>query len=115
MPFGITYAPATFQRLMEKVLFELTPEICLGYLDDIVIIGRTFEEALENLHLVFQRLREANLKLKPKKCFLFQPKVTYLGHVVSKSGISCDPQRLKQLKIGQHLLTNQKYVPYLVL
>ena len=114
MPFGLTNAPATFQRLMEKVLFGLTPEKCLCYLDDIIIIGRTFEEALENLQLVFQRLREANLKLKPKKCFLFQPKVTYLGHVGSESGISCDPAKIEAVEIGQHLLTNQKYVPYLV-
>ena len=98
MPFGLTNAPATFQRLMEKVLFGLTPEKFLCYLDDIIIIGSTFEEALENLQIVFQRLREANLKLKPKKCFLFQPKVTYLGHVVSESGISCDPAKIEAVE-----------------
>ena len=96
MPFGLTNA--TFQRLMEKVLFGLTPEKCLCYLDDIIIIGRTFEAALENLQLVFQRLREANLKLKPKKCFLFQPKVTFLGQVVSESGISCDPAKIEAVE-----------------
>ena len=83
---------------MEKVLSGLTPEKCLCYLDDIIIIWRTFEEALENLQLVFQRLREANLTLKPKKCFLFQPKVTYLGHVVSENGISCDPAKIEAVK-----------------
>ncbi|MEW8092744.1 MAG: reverse transcriptase domain-containing protein [Candidatus Thiodiazotropha endolucinida] len=98
MAFGLTNAPATFQRLMEKVLFGLTPQKCLCYLDDIIILGKTFDQALENLQLVFQRLREANLKLKPKKCFLFQPKVTYLGHVVSEDGITCDPAKIEAVK-----------------
>lgn len=80
MPFGLTNVPATFQRLMEKVLYGLTSQRCLCYLDDIIVLGKTFEEALRNLELIFQRLREANLKLKPKKCFLFQSRVTYLGH-----------------------------------
>ena len=67
MAFGLTKAPATFQRLMEKVLFGYTPQKCLCYLDGIIILGKTFDQALENLQLVFQRLREANLKLKPAK------------------------------------------------
>ena len=98
MPFGLTNAPATFQRLMEKVLVNLTPHKCLCYLDDIIILGRTFEEALKNLREVFQRLREANLKLKPSKCSLFQAKVTYLGHVVSEQGISCDPSKTEVIR-----------------
>ena len=74
MPFGLTNAPATFQRLMEKVLFGLTPEKCLCYLDDIIIIGRTFEEALENLQLVFQRLREQPLNSNQRNAFYFNQK-----------------------------------------
>ena len=84
MPFGLTYASATFQRFMEKILFSLSSEKCLCYLDDIIILGRTFDQALENLELVLQRIRDAKLKLKPKKCVLFQTSVTYLGHVVSE-------------------------------
>ncbi|MCG8096512.1 MAG: DDE-type integrase/transposase/recombinase [Candidatus Thiodiazotropha endolucinida] len=98
MPFGLTNAPASFQRLMEKVLLNLTPNKCLCYLDDIIIVGKTFQEALENLKLVFHRLREANLKLKPKKCSLFQTKVTYLGHVVSEDGIACDPSKIEAIE-----------------
>ena len=67
MPFRLTNAPIAFQRLMEKVLFGLTPEKCLCYLDDIIITRTDFETTLGNLAEVFQRLREANLKLKPKK------------------------------------------------
>lgn len=58
MPLGLTNVPATFQRLMEKVLVNLTPRKCLCYLDG--IIGKTFEEALDNPGDVFQRLRKGN-------------------------------------------------------
>jgi len=71
MPFGLYNAPATFERLMESVLRSLTYDACLVYLDDIVI-GRIFQEQLNNLRKVFQRLREAHLKLNPAKCQLFR-------------------------------------------
>ena len=100
MPFGLTNAPASFQRLMEKVLINLTPHKCLCYLDDIIIAGNTFQEALENLSEVFQRLRDANLKLKAKKCSLFQTTVTYLGHTVSQQGIACDPSKVETIENG---------------
>ncbi|GBO01261.1 Retrovirus-related Pol polyprotein from transposon 17.6 [Araneus ventricosus] len=67
MPFGLCDAPAAFERLMETVLRELSSEACLVYLDDIIIIGRTFQEHLNNLCKVFKRLQKANLKLRPKK------------------------------------------------
>ena len=70
MPFGLCNAPATFQRLMEVVLNGLVRNTCLVYLDDILVIGRTFQEHLSNLHQVFTRLREAGLRLKPSKCQL---------------------------------------------
>ncbi|GBN23893.1 Retrovirus-related Pol polyprotein from transposon 17.6 [Araneus ventricosus] len=53
MPFGLCNAPATFERLMETVLRGLSSEACLVYLDDIIIVGQTFEEHLNNLHKVF--------------------------------------------------------------
>ena len=70
MPFGLCNAPATFQRLMEEVLRGLAREKCLVYLDDVLVIGRTFDEHLSNLREVFNRLSEAGLKLKPAKCKL---------------------------------------------
>ena len=97
MPFGLCNAPATFERLMESVLCGLNWETCLVYIDDIIVFGRTFEESLENLRKVFDRLRQANLKLKPKKCNLFQRKVKYLGHVVSGEGVQCDPEKIDKV------------------
>jgi hypothetical protein len=92
MPFGLCNATATFERLMETVLRGLTYDSCLVYLDDVIVIGRTFPEHLRNLKKVFERLREAHLKLKPDKCHLLQKEVRYLGHSVSPEGISTDPR-----------------------
>ena len=94
MPFGLTNAPSTFERLMDKVFKGLNPEICLLYLDDIIVKSATFEDHIQNLRVIFDRLKNAGLKLSPKKCHLFKEKVTFLGHVVSKEGISTDPEKI---------------------
>jgi len=83
---------------MESVLRGLTYKACLVYLDDVIVIGRTFQEQLDNLQKVFQRLREAHLKLNPKKCHLFRKEVRYLGHIVSSSGVTTDPEKLESIK-----------------
>ena len=71
MPFGLCNAPASFKRLMETVLSGLQWDICLIYLDDIIVIAKSFEEMLQNLEKVFLRLSSAGLKLKAKKCHIF--------------------------------------------
>jgi len=95
MPFGLCNAPATFERLMERVLSGLPWEVCLLYLDDIIVHAKTFKAELERLRSVFARLREAGLKLSPKKCHLFKKRVVFLGHVVSEEGVSTDPEKIK--------------------
>ncbi|GBN40028.1 Retrovirus-related Pol polyprotein from transposon 297 [Araneus ventricosus] len=95
MPFGLCNAPATFERLMETVLSGLTSEACLVCLDDIIIVGRTFQEHLNNIRKVFQRLQKANLKLSPKKCRFFRKEVSYLGHIISADGVKADPEKTK--------------------
>ena len=75
MPFGLTNAPATFQRLMETVLVDMIPRRCVDYIDDILVIGRTFEDHLDNLEAVLERLRAAGLRLKPTKCHLVKKQV----------------------------------------
>ncbi|KAK3106230.1 hypothetical protein FSP39_015710 [Pinctada imbricata] len=94
MPFGLCNAPATFERLMESVLNGLQWDTCLVYLDDIIVLGKSFDAMVQNLKKVFDRLISAGLKLKAKKCTLFAEKVDYLGHVVSKEGISTDPNKI---------------------
>ena len=94
IPFGFMNAPATFKRLIEKVLFGLQWEKCLYYLDNIIVFGRTFEETFQNLKLVLCRFREAILTLKPKKCHLLKKSVQCLGHTVSEDGTCCSPDKV---------------------
>ena len=83
MPFGLCNAPATFQRLMETVLHKLARDKCFVYLDDVLVVGKTFEEDTSTLREVLTRLREAGLRLKPSKYHLAKARVTYLGYLVS--------------------------------
>ena len=94
LPFGLCNSPPTFQRLMELVLDGLLFERCLVYIDDIVVLGKTEEEALENLRMVLIKFKEANLKLKPSKCYLFQEQCTFLGHTVNADGTTCEQQKV---------------------
>ena len=71
-PFGMINSGATFQRVMELAMKGLNWQICIIYIDDCIIFSSTFDEHIERLRLVFQRFREANLKLKPKKCELLK-------------------------------------------
>ncbi|XP_037834631.1 uncharacterized protein LOC112450568 [Kryptolebias marmoratus] len=98
MPFGLCNAPATFQRLMDRVLAGLQWETCLVYLDDIIVLGRDTGQMLERLEHVFARLRGANLKLKPSKCCLFREQVIFLGHKVSAEGVATDPQKIQRVQ-----------------
>ena len=87
MPFGLCNALATFQQLMQNCMGELNFIYCLIYLDDLIMFLQTAEEHLHQLHVVFDRLREYNLKLKPSKCSLFREEINYLAHKVSKKGV----------------------------
>ena len=98
MPFGATNAPATFQRLMESCLGDLNLNWCIIYLDDVVVFAPTVPEYLTRLQAVFQKLKDAGLKLKPSKCELFKKSISYLGHVVSEEGVRTDPKKIEAVK-----------------
>lgn len=91
MPFGLTGAPATFQRMMDTVLAGLKWQCCLVYLDDVVVFSRTFDEHIRDLRIVFDRLLEAGLKLKPSKCFFCCTELLYLGYLLTPEGLKPDP------------------------
>ena len=95
MPFGLTSAPAMFQRLMVRCLAGLNLKIYLVYLDDVIVFGSTYEETLKWLEIVLKHLGDFGLKLKAPKCKLFHMELSYLGHVVSALGVSPDPDKIK--------------------
>ena len=97
MLFGLTNAPATFQRLMESCLGDLHLQYCIIYLDDIIVFSKTPEEHIERLRSVFQKLDQAGLHLKPSKCEFFKKRVEYLGHIVSKNGIETNPKKIRAI------------------
>ena len=92
MPFGLYNAPATFEQLMDRALQGLCCSLCLVYLDDIISFGTTFEDTLDNLKLIFERLCAYGLQLKLTKCHLFRTSVSFLGHIVDHRGLECDPK-----------------------
>ena len=73
-------------------------QICMIYLDDEIVYDKSFEERIHRLSKVFCRLQDAELKLKPQKCVLFQKQVTYLGHIVSERGVAPDPAKIESMK-----------------
>ena len=97
LPFGLTNSPASFQRLMQRVVGDLHLKSCLVYLDDLVIFSKSVDEHLARLTDVLTRLGQAGLKLKPSKCQFMQRRLVYLGHVVSEEGIECNPDGIKVL------------------
>ena len=92
---GLCNAPSHFQRLMTLVFRGLQWESVVVYLDDIVVTGKLFEQHVDNLRAVFDRLQYANLKLKPEKCQLFRQEILFLGHKVSVDGILPDPGKIR--------------------
>ena len=98
LPFGLCNTPATFSRLMDKTLAGLAWNICLYYLDDIIIFSKTCEEHLERLETVLQRLKEANLRLGPVKCNLAKKEVCFLGYKVTPEGLQPDPRLMDAIR-----------------
>ena len=93
MPFGLKNTPATFQRTLNKVLNGLIGKVCFVYIDDIIIFSRDPVEHAKHLAMVFERLLEADLKIKRKKCYFALDKVDLLGYTISGNGI--EPQAAK--------------------
>ena len=97
LPFGLMNVPATFQRLMQRVLSDLDdeePTFADAYIDDTLLFSKTLQEHVRHLCSVFQRLREANLKLKLCKCHFLHESVGYLGYIITSEGLLSNATQL---------------------
>ena len=97
MPFRLCNAPPTFQRLMQNCLGELNLTYCLIYLDDVIVFSDMPEEHLQRMRVVFNRLCEHSLKLKPSKCEVFKSEINYLAHHVSQKGVLPSKKNLESI------------------
>jgi hypothetical protein len=96
MPFGVSAAPASFQRCMDTVLHG-----CKGacaYLDDVIVTGETKEEHLANLEVELEKLEKAGLKLNKKKCFFMEPQIEFLGHKIDAEGLHPTQKNIQAIK-----------------
>lgn len=98
MPFGLKNAPSTFQRVMDNVLQGLQGKVCLVYMDDIIIFSTSLQEHISNIKLVFERLRQANLKVQLDKSEFLHKEVSFLGHVITPEGVKPNPQKIHAVK-----------------
>lgn len=98
MAFGLVNAPATFQRLMDRVLAELKGVGCFVYLDDVIVYSTTIEEHCDRLDRLLALLGRANLKVNLEKCHFAASEVNYLGHVVTEEGVQPDPGKLRAIR-----------------
>ena len=91
VPFGLAQAPAYFQELMTGILKDFP--FAIAYLDDIILFSKTPQEHLSHIHMVFEKLRTANLSMKKSKCIFFSKEIQYLSHILSTTGIRPLPSK----------------------
>ena len=97
MPFGVTNAPSTFQRMMNSLFKEDLDDFVLVYLDDILVFSATLEEHIRHIRKALEKLRTAKLYARLHKCAFFQRRVEYLGFDVSADGIQPSPEKVKAI------------------
>lgn len=98
LPFGLTCAPAKYQRMMDHLLRKLKWKTCALYLDDVCVFSKGFDQQLTRLEEVFRTLDEVNLKMNPSKCFFAQDELEYLGHTVSGEGTKPSESKIKKVR-----------------
>lgn len=97
LPQGLCNSPATFMRMMLTVFGDQNFLSLLCNLDDLLVFGKTEHESLERLEMVFQHLKDHNLKLSPSKCRFLRRSVKFLGHIMSEEGVTSDPAKIEAI------------------
>jgi hypothetical protein len=95
MPFGLTHAPASFQRWMNEILSDYLDVFCIAYLDDILIYSDNLEQHRQHVKMILRRVEEVGLTLKALKCEFHTNKTEYLGYIISPTGIEMDPEKVR--------------------
>ena len=98
MSFGVAGAPATLQRMIDKLLACMKWTCALAYLDDMIVFSNTFEDHASQLRKLFERARKGSLHFKPQKCRLCHPETKCLGYLVSATDVRPDPARTAALE-----------------
>ena len=101
MPFGLSNAPAAFQRMMNSIFHDMLDDFMIVYLDDILIYSENEEQHEEHLRKVMERLRDNKLMAKGEKCEFFRDKVEFLGYVISNKGVRMDDGKVQTIKEWQ--------------
>jgi hypothetical protein len=97
MSFGLTNVLAYFMYMMNKVFMEYMDKFVMVFIDDILIYSRSEEEHEGHLRLVLQKLQGHKLYAKSSKCEFWLKQVAFLGHVISRGGISVDPSKVQDV------------------
>jgi hypothetical protein len=97
LPFGLNNAPSTFQRLLDRVLARLKLQMCLVYLDDVLVFGKSFEEHQERLDCALKAPEKAGLTLNVSKCIFATNIIFHLSHIIDEKGIRPDPAKISSL------------------
>jgi len=97
MPFGLTNAPASFQRFINEVFGEHLDIFVIAYLDDILIFSNTLEEHVQHVQMTLQKLENAKLRLKLKKCEFHVQETEFLGHWITTEGIQMDRNKVQAI------------------
>jgi len=98
MPYGLTNAPASFQRWMNEILSKYLNIFCVAYLDDILIFSQNLEDRQKHIRTILKRVKETGLTLKASKCEFHTKEIEYLGYVIFPQGLRMDEEKIRTIK-----------------
>ena len=113
MPFGLSCAGATFQRIIEEVMRGAVWNWALAYLDDCILLSSTILQGLERLEEALSRFRKAGMKFKPSKCQLLRRSVLFLGHIVSGAGMRPNPKLVEVIRAWEAPRNKKEVLSYM--